>query len=99
MKRLSYVAVMLAFALAAVMAMSNFASAGDGQPQTGAIVVAAVTAGACSASGAFTPAAACKPGARAAGRQLLAAVSCGSNQWCCKHDIGGTGACTKCCSK
>ncbi|MCC2111931.1 MAG: hypothetical protein KDJ16_07850 [Hyphomicrobiales bacterium] len=27
------------------------------------------------------------------------AVSCGSDEWCCKHDIGGTGACTKCCAK
>lgn len=29
----------------------------------------------------------------------VAAVSCGSDQWCCKHDIGGTGECTKCCPK
>ncbi len=28
-----------------------------------------------------------------------AAVTCGSNQWCCKHDIGGTGECLKCCNK
>lgn len=27
------------------------------------------------------------------------AVSCSSDQWCCKHDIGGTGQCTKCCPK
>lgn len=29
----------------------------------------------------------------------VVAVSCSSDQWCCKHDIGGTGACTKCCQK
>ena len=27
------------------------------------------------------------------------ALTCGTRQWCCKHDIGGTGACTKCCPK
>ncbi len=27
------------------------------------------------------------------------AVSCGADEWCCKHDIGGTGECTKCCPK
>lgn len=27
------------------------------------------------------------------------ASACGSNEWCCKHDIGGSGACTKCCKK
>jgi len=27
------------------------------------------------------------------------AVTCGSDQWCCKHDIGGTGECTSCCAK
>ncbi len=32
-------------------------------------------------------------------RPLIYAVTCGSNQWCCKHDIGGTGQCTSCCSK
>lgn len=26
-------------------------------------------------------------------------ASCSSDQWCCKHDIGGTGQCTKCCNK
>ncbi len=29
----------------------------------------------------------------------VAAVTCGSSEWCCKHDIGGTGECTKCCPK
>lgn len=27
------------------------------------------------------------------------AVSCSSSEWCCKHDIGGTGQCTRCCAK
>ena len=27
------------------------------------------------------------------------ASACGANEWCCKHDIGGSGACTKCCPK
>ena len=26
-------------------------------------------------------------------------VSCASSEWCCKHDIGGTGQCTRCCPK
>lgn len=27
------------------------------------------------------------------------AITCGSDQWCCRHDIGGTGECVKCCAK
>lgn len=33
------------------------------------------------------------------GANVQAGVSCGSDEWCCKHDIGGTGECTKCCPK
>jgi hypothetical protein len=29
----------------------------------------------------------------------LAAVTCGSGQWCCRHDIGGSGACVQCCNR
>lgn len=29
----------------------------------------------------------------------VVAVSCASTEWCCKHDIGGTGQCTRCCAK
>lgn len=27
------------------------------------------------------------------------ALTCSSSEWCCKHDIGGTGECTKCCAR
>ena len=30
--------------------------------------------------------------------ERLAAVSCGSNQWCCRHDFSN-GSCVRCCSK
>lgn len=29
----------------------------------------------------------------------LAAVTCASNQWCCKHDDFSKGTCVKCCAK
>jgi hypothetical protein len=42
---------------------------------------------------------ACRSVSHATSGPLLAGVTCGANQWCCKHDIGGTGECTKCCNK
>ena len=30
---------------------------------------------------------------------VLAGVTCDADHWCCKHDIGGTGECLKCCAK
>ncbi len=26
-------------------------------------------------------------------------VTCGADQWCCKHSFGSSGKCTKCCTK
>jgi hypothetical protein len=26
-------------------------------------------------------------------------VTCSSSEWCCRHDIGGTGECISCCSR
>lgn len=45
------------------------------------------------------PSQACRSASHEASGRLLAGVTCGANQWCCKHDIGGTGECTKCCNK
>jgi hypothetical protein len=41
----------------------------------------------------------CRSGRPAGSGPRLAGVTCGANQWCCKHDIGGSGECTKCCDK
>jgi hypothetical protein len=49
-----------------------------------------------------TPARSCTQARIGSGRQMstpLAPVTCGSGEWCCRHDIGGTGACISCCSR
>lgn len=41
----------------------------------------------------------CRSARSAGSGPRLAGVTCGAKQWCCKHDIGGSGECTKCCDK
>lgn len=104
MKMLFSFTVMLALALAGFQFTSTMALAGDDHTENGAMVVAVATAGgfcgrSSEAGATGFSALACAPNARITGYKSLAAVTCGSNQWCCKHDIGGSGACTKCCNK
>ncbi len=104
MKKPSLIALALAVALAGVPITSGLPLAEDGHPGRGAIIVALSTSGNfcgwISEAGSISSSAlACKPSGHVTSGNLIAAVSCGSDQWCCKHDIGGSGACTKCCSK
>ena len=42
----------------------------------------------------------CRPNnAAATGHTRTAAVTCASNQWCCKHEDFSKGTCARCCSK
>lgn len=100
MKKVLPFALMSALVLVGIHIAKNPAFAGE----RGAIAVAMSTASDfCRRIDESRPPAnsplACKPSGGVASSQLLAAVTCGSNQWCCKHDIGGSGACTKCCPK
>ncbi len=38
-------------------------------------------------------------GPAARGMKIMAAVTCGSNQWCCRHEDFSKGTCAKCCPK
>jgi hypothetical protein len=33
------------------------------------------------------------------GSSSAPSVTCSSSEWCCRHDIGGTGECVSCCSR
>ena len=108
MKKLYLFVVILAFALSSAHLTSNPAMAGQdlamaGQDLNDGLVAknlcpnkienrtAEITASKSSASYLLTGLAGTSP--------PRIYVSCGADQWCCKHDIGGTGQCTKCCNK
>jgi hypothetical protein len=98
MKKMAPLMTVLVVAFAGLTFTGNPGIAGEGTKRD--IVVAALN------SGGFCPRmnegrscgsnAAHRPHVRGVLGELM---SCGSNEWCCKHDIGGTGACVQCCSR
>jgi hypothetical protein len=101
MDRLSHFSSsLLAAALVAVSIFSASAQNADRAPY-GTAVASATPVDVCGAHASLMSSGTmlCPRSERADPKKLLAGVTCAANEWCCKHDIGGTNECTKCCRK
>jgi hypothetical protein len=103
MKKLLIIVLTLAMTLTAFQITNSSALAEEGKMTRGPLLAALSTpGGSCGQAGAAGSTGlsvlACRSSGYASNKQLMAAVSCGSNQWCCKHDFSN-GTCVRCCSK
>ncbi len=104
MKKLFLIALTVAIALTAIPLMNSWSLADDRNITQRPMLAALSTLGkACEQGGVKgstgSSPSACRSSGHATSNTLVAAVTCGSNQWCCKHDDFSKGTCAKCCSK
>ena len=103
MKKILLIALAVIITWTTIPIAGHQALAEDGNQTRGLLLATLSTSGnSCeqvAVTGSSTSSAlACRSNAYTSNNKLMAAVSCGSNQWCCKHDFS-KGTCVKCCSK
>ncbi|MBI5910652.1 MAG: hypothetical protein HY848_11950 [Betaproteobacteria bacterium] len=104
MKKLFLIALTLAIALSAIPLMNSWSLAQDRNATQGPMLAALSTSGkACEQGGVKgstgSSPLACRSSGYITNNTFMAAVTCGSNQWCCKHEDFSKGTCARCCSK
>ncbi len=96
MKKIIATGLILTIALTAAAISNGPALAEDNKT---APIFAALSSSV-SSCGRVSEAGLCRSGSSAANaNRTMAAVSCGANQWCCKHEDFSKGTCAKCCPK
>src|SRR6185436_8855408 len=100
MKKIILITLTVIVTLLAAAIANDRVLAGDNSQARGQMIAALSTSSdACGQTAGRGPssssALACRSGASTSSNTLMAAVSCGANQWCCKHDDFSKGTCVK----